>query len=147
METCGAAPHSTPLTLLPPRSVSEGESDSDCASMCSEGKGDGTFSLVEGKSAKRKRKLVASPPPAAATHRVSSPGNSASHPTQSPSQSVSKPKIPPIVIPDNRNYREILFLRPNSRPGAKAPCFELRPLQSRTSDRYNSCLLYTSRCV
>ena len=46
-------------------------------------------------------------------------GNGASHTTQSTSQSVSKPKIRPIVIPDNRNYREILRSLQNLLPSAK----------------------------
>ena len=86
METCGAALRSTPL---PPRSVSECESDCDSASMCSEGMGDGTFLLVECKSAKRKRKLAVILPPANPTHRVLTHGNNGNQLTQSPSKSVS----------------------------------------------------------
>ena len=74
--------------------------------MCSVGSGDGQFSLVEGKSAKRKRKLAQTPPPASAADLPSNHGNSGTQREREYStgtQSVSSPRIPPIVIPDNRN--------------------------------------------
>ena len=60
MKTSGSAPSSTPL----PR-VSSCGSGSDSVSMCSEGPGD-----VQGKSAKRKQKLAATPLPAYPVHRA-----------------------------------------------------------------------------
>ena len=79
--------------------------------MCSVGSGDGQFSLVEGKSAKRKRKLAQTPPPASAASQSSGHGNSGTQREREYStgtQTVSTPRIPPIVIPDNRNYSQLL---------------------------------------
>ena len=109
METCSTGFRSTPL---PHDSESDSESDNSAVDMCSVGSGDGQFSLVEGKSAKRKRKLAQTPPPASAAHQPSNHGNSGTQRVQreypANTQTVSSPRIPPIVIPDNRNYTQLL---------------------------------------
>ena len=90
--------------------------------MWSVGSGDGQFSLVEGKSAKRKRELAQTPPPASAADLPSNHGNSGTQRVKreySTTQTVSSPRIPPIVIPDNRNYSDLLRSISRALPSVK----------------------------
>ena len=125
---CGSAPLSSPL----PRDNCDSGSDSDISDvqMGSAGSGDEEFSLVNGKRAKRKRKLAASQSPAS-PNQVADSGNSGRQSVNLACSS-SKPdpstlKFPPIIIPDNRNYSQLLANLRSALP--------------------STCLLYTSRCV
>ena len=65
---------------------------------------------MNGKRAKRKRKLAASQSPAS-PNQVADSGNSGRQSVNLPSSSQPDPsttKFPPIIIPDNRNYTQLL---------------------------------------
>ena len=106
---CGSAPLSTPL----PRDNCESGSESDISDvhMGSAGSGDEEFSLVNGKRAKRKRKLAAACQSPASPTQVADHGNSGLQ-SANLASSTTKPdpttlKFPPIIIPDNRNYTQL----------------------------------------